>query len=96
MMVVTVVTVAAVPIVRPIVVAIIWPIVITIGIIVPIRVISVVARSKPNAEKDLSIGAWRRSKGQASRHYRNEQKFLHRFTSHIIKQTSEGKVFSFI
>jgi hypothetical protein len=64
-MVMAVVTVAAVPIIRPVVrVAIVRP-------VVPIRVISVVPRSDPNAEEDSSVGTWRRSKGQARRHQYN-------------------------
>jgi hypothetical protein len=66
MMVMAVVTVAAVPIIRPVVrVAIVRP------VVVPIRVISVVPRSDPNAEEDSSVGTWRRSKGQSPRHQYN-------------------------
>src|SRR5207249_7320724 len=77
--VVTVVTVPAVPIVRP-VIAIVRP-VIAVRIIVSVGVISVVARSEPNREVDLSIRTWHRSKAQAPRHQSNQQKFLHCFTS---------------
>ena len=64
---------ATVPIIRPIVVAIVWLIVgeRAVRIIVPIRVISVgvVARkSVPNAEVRLSIRTWRRHQGQAPCH----------------------------
>jgi len=71
--VVAVVTVPAIPIVRPVVrVAIVRPVIgIPVRIIVSIRVISIVARSDPNAEGDLSIGAWHRSKAQAPRHQSN-------------------------
>jgi hypothetical protein len=43
--------------VGPIIIAVVWPIigVIAVRIIVSIRVISVVSRSEPNAEGDLSI-----------------------------------------
>ena len=62
-----VVTVATVPIIRPIVVAtIVWLIVgvRAVRIIVPIWVISVVAWSEPNAEVHLSIRTWRRHQDQ--------------------------------
>ena len=72
-MVMAVVTVAAVPIIRPVVrVAIVRPVVIAVRIIVSIRVVSVVAWSESNAEVDLSIGTWRRSKAQAPRHQSNQ------------------------
>jgi hypothetical protein len=56
MMPVTVVPVAAVPIIGPIIV------VTPIRPVVPVRIISV-ARAEPNAEEHLSIRTWRRSKG---------------------------------
>jgi hypothetical protein len=72
MVVVAVVMVATVPIIRPIVVAIVWLIVgvRAVRIIVPIRVISVVVarKSVPNAEVHLSIGTWCRHEGQAPCH----------------------------
>ena len=77
MMVVVVVTVATVPIIRPIVGAIVWLIVVVravwiigaVRIIVPVRVISLVARkSIPNAEVHLSIRTWRHHQGQAPCH----------------------------
>ena len=60
----SVVTVAAVSIVGPVVgVAIVRPVIRTVRI-VPIRVISpVVARSEANAEEHLSVGTWCRNKG---------------------------------
>jgi len=71
--VVAVVTVTAIPIVRPVVrVAIVRPvIVIPVRIIVSIRVISIVARSEPNVEEHLSIGTWRRNESQAPGHQSN-------------------------
>ena len=71
MVVVVVVTVATVPIIRPIVGAIVWLIVgvRVVRIIVPIRVISVVAgKSVPNAEVHPSIRTRCRHEGQAPRH----------------------------
>jgi len=61
----SVVTVAAVSIVGPVVgVAIVRPVIRTVRIVVPIRVISpIVARSEANAEEHLSVGTWRRNKG---------------------------------
>jgi len=77
-MVAVVISVSAVPVVGPVIrVTRIRPVVITIWIIVAVRVISVVAWSEPNAEVDLSIGTWRRSKGQTPRHKCNQEKFLH-------------------
>jgi len=64
MTVVAVISVAAIPIVRPVVV-------VPVRIIVSIRIISIVARSEPNTEEDLSIGTWGCSKGQATRHQCN-------------------------
>ena len=69
--VVAVVTVATVPIIRPIVVAtIVWLIVgvRAVRIMVPIWVISVVAWSEPNVEVHLSIQTWRRHQDQAPCH----------------------------
>jgi hypothetical protein len=72
--VVAVISVSAIPIVRPVVrVAIVRPVVvIPVRIVVSIRIIPIVARSEPNVEVDLSIGAWSRRKGQAPRHQSNQ------------------------
>ena len=72
MMVPAVVTVATVPIIRPIVRAIVWLIVgvRAVRIIVPIRVIPVVVAREtvPNPNVHLSIRTWRRHQGQAPCH----------------------------
>ena len=67
-----VIAMPAMPIVGLVIIAVIWPIIrIAVRIVVTIRVISIVPRSEPNAEVDLSVGTWDRSKAQAPRHQCN-------------------------
>jgi hypothetical protein len=62
--VVAIISVPPIPIVRPVVrVAVIWSVVIAVGMIVPIRVVPIIARSEPNAEVNLSIRTWRCNEG---------------------------------
>jgi len=73
-MMMAIITMPAIPVVRPI---IIRSVVIPVRIIVTVRVISVIARTEPDTEVNLSIRTRRSREHQTPCHDCNQQKFLH-------------------
>jgi hypothetical protein len=76
-MMVAVITMAAVPVVWPIIGSIIRSGVIPVRIRVPVRVIAVIARTEPDTEVNLSIRTRGPRDHQTPGHDCNQQKFLH-------------------
>jgi len=76
---IAVITVAAVPVVRPVIGSIIRSGVIWVRIIVPVRVISVIARAEPDTEVNLSIRTRGPRDHQTPGHDCNQQKFPHNY-----------------
>ena len=76
-MMIAVITMAAVPVVWPVIGSIIRSGVIPVRIRVPVRVISVIARTEPDTEVNLSIRARGPRDHQTPGHDCNQQKFLH-------------------
>ena len=76
-MMIAVITMAAVPVVWPVIGSIIRSGVIPVRIRVPVRVISVIARTEPDTEVNLSIRTRGPRDHQTPGHDCNQQKFLH-------------------
>src|SRR4029077_16332606 len=76
-MMIAVITMAAVPVVWPVIGSIIRSGVIPVRIIGPVRVISVIARTEPDTEVNLSIRTRGPRDHQTPGHDCNQQKFLH-------------------
>src|SRR6478672_9612844 len=75
---IAVITMAAVPVVRPVIGSIVRSGVITVRIIVTVRIISsVIARTEPDTEVNLSIRTRGPRDHQTPGHDCNQQKFLH-------------------
>src|SRR6266567_9086173 len=76
-MMIAIITMPAVPVVRPVIGSIIRSRVIPVRIIVPVRIISVISRTEPDTEVNLSIRTRRPRKHQTPNYDCNQQKFLH-------------------
>src|SRR6476660_10516195 len=74
---IAIITMPAVPVGRPVIGSIIRSRVIPVRIIVPVRVISVIARTEPDTEVNLSIRTRGPRDHKTPGHDCNQQKFLH-------------------